>query len=202
MPPQRRGYTLRGSRVSGKSRAARGGFPRPSLALSGPQRPAGLAARGVPGAVRPAFAARSKQAPAAARAPRAGALAAGRRLWAGRWCPLSSAPLHRKEKNRSPRAHPLSHTAGSGIFSPSLISSAIVLEANEEASPGARSRRGEVLVSPPAALYSLSSRQIRETQSKGLALGKDSDHAGRLNSQAVTMKINIYILLYYIKYIL
>lgn len=172
MPPQRRGYTLRGSRVSGQSRTARGRFPRLPLALSGPQRPAGRAARGVPGAVRPALAARSKQAPAAARAPRAGALAAGRRLWAGRWCPLSSAPLHRKEKNRSPRAHPLSHTAGSGIFSPSLISSAIVLEGNEEASPGARSRRGEVSVSPPAALYSLSSRHNSRNPKQGTGTRK------------------------------
>lgn len=83
--------------------------------------------RNVPVRTRQRLPARSEQALAALRPPRAGALAAGRGLWAGRWCPLSSAPLYRKEKNRSSRAHPLSHTEGSVIFSPSLISSAIVL---------------------------------------------------------------------------
>lgn len=98
---------------------------------------------------------RPEQAPAAPRAPRAGALAAGRRLWAGRWCPLSSAPLHRKEKNRSSRAHPLSHTEGSGIFSPSLISSPVRL-ASEQGSVTRSTQPlqgGVCLSSPPGSLF-------------------------------------------------
>lgn len=98
---------------------------------------------------------RPEQAPAAPRAPRAGALAAGRRLWAGRWCPLSSAPLQRKEKNRSSRAHPLSHTEGSGIFSPSLISSPVRL-ASEQGSVTRSTQPlqgGVCLSSPPGSLF-------------------------------------------------
>lgn len=124
---------------------------------------------------------RPEQAPAAPRAPRAGALAAGRRLWAGRWCPLSSAPLHRKEKNRSSQAHPLSHTEGSGIFSPSLISSPVRL-ASEQGSVTRSTQPlqgGVCLSSPPTPrlfiYYPLAT--VSKSKGEGWGLEGDPDHA-------------------------